>query len=105
MITLPGSPPKLETLSRTHSRTAACRRCHVARIRVFIATGLGKIQVSKHVETMVMSDHDDVAASGEVLSLVRQQVMIASSGKPTAVHVDQDRSLAGRRRQAGSPDI
>jgi hypothetical protein len=54
---------------------------------------------------MVMSDHDDVAASGEVLSLVRQQVMIASSGKPTAVHVDQDRSLAGRRRQAGSPDI
>jgi hypothetical protein len=54
---------------------------------------------------MVMGDHHDIAPASQVLSVVGQQIVPASSGKPAAMHVHQDGPLACGGRQAGSPDV
>ena len=73
-VTLPGSPPKLEMLSRTHSNTATISSMPVfPDVGVLLPSRLGEIQVAKHIETMVVGNHDNVSALRQIMPVIGKQ--------------------------------
>src|SRR6266852_1003376 len=71
MVTLPGSPPKVVMLSRTHSKIAI------------------------HVEPMIVIHDHCIVIAGKTFAVVGKKIMTAAGGKSSAVHVDHDWALMG----------
>ena len=104
IITLPGSPPKLAMLSRTHSqRRHQVRRPGVARVGVLRTVGR-QIERAENVQAVIDADDHHVAELAEASAVVRVRLHRRAVGETAAMH-PHHHGLLHRRCQVLRPDV
>jgi hypothetical protein len=76
----------------------------IRRVPVLFAPQLAEIQVAEGVEAMIVRDDDRVVSAGQVLAVVREEVVARATQECPTVHPNQYRP-AGGAVDLGRPDV
>ena len=54
-----------------------------------------KVQIAIHIQSVIMSHHNNVVISREVFAIVGKEIVPTATGKAAAVHVNHDWTIVG----------